>query len=121
MDTTSNYNLPLPHPEAISAKADVQKIRDALILLDGALADAGVDAYTKLESDGAIATAKNEAIADAVAQAKADLLGGAPEAALDTLTELANALNGDGLIWIALSKLKRGVSIVAFLSNLVKL
>lgn len=42
-----------------------------------------LDAYTKSETDTAIA------------QAKSDLLGGAPDAALDTLTELADALADD--------------------------
>lgn len=82
MSVTENYNLPLPDPEAASAKADVQKIREALIDLDNALANQNVDAYTKTETDAAIN------------QAKDDLLGGAG-AAHDTLQELAAELADD--------------------------
>jgi hypothetical protein len=90
MSVTDNYNLPLPDPSAASAKADVQKIRDALIALDDALANQNVDAYTKSEVDSAIAQAK----ADSKTETKNELLGGAGPAH-DTLQELAAELADD--------------------------
>ena len=99
MQTTPNYNLPLPHPEAISAKADVQKIRDALIALDTALANLTFDGYTQSQTDDAINQALSNVYdksqVDAIAnQVKDDLLGGAGSS-WDTLQELVDEISNN--------------------------
>ena len=79
--TSPQRNYPLPHPEAPSAREDVQRILDALMAID---ADMG----------GVLAALDAKAAPADIEAAIASLINGAP-AALDTLNELANALGSN--------------------------
>lgn len=72
---TPNLDLPLPNVNNLMKSEDVPRLRDAITLLDQAVSDR----VTQAELDAAIAA----------------LLGNAPPAALDTLNELAAAINDD--------------------------
>lgn len=85
MANSTNRGYPLPNPDAVSAKADVQSTSDAIEAIDGEV--------HQLFTDVALA-ATQSGIDAAIAALKTELQGGAA-LTLDQFNELADAINND--------------------------
>jgi lysophospholipase L1-like esterase len=93
-DITANLSLPLPYVDN-DLTVDVQRLRDALTDLDTAVFGRPVAASVTAQINTAVASlARSADVTTQINTAVAALIGGAP-GALDTLKELADAVNDD--------------------------
>ncbi|ELT50280.1 hypothetical protein [Brucella intermedia] len=106
-DKTSNYQFALPNPVGIQI-AEMQKVADSIIAIDAKLkaSETALSTHrhsfaeltgmpTTLAGYGITDAMTADEIAEAIREAISGLLGGATPEALDTLTEIANALGNN--------------------------